>query len=210
MLKYPKIQTVYKRDPDTKYKTLLEGQYSEPEFEYLANLPWLFTEKVDGTNVRVHWDGHSVRFGGRTNNAQLPAFMLERLMELFPAAKMEKQFDGEVTLFGEGYGARIQKGGGNYKSDGVDLVLFDVYCGMWLRRNSVVEIGDSLGIGVVPIIASGPLSKAVDMAREGFESQWGPFPAEGLVMRPEVDLLNRRGERVITKIKHKDFLEVEE
>ena len=33
---YPKIHTVFKRDPATKHKTLLEGEYSLPEFAYLA------------------------------------------------------------------------------------------------------------------------------------------------------------------------------
>ena len=50
---YHKIQTVWLRDPDNRYKTLLEGQWATPEFEYLANNEWTFTEKVDGTNVRV-------------------------------------------------------------------------------------------------------------------------------------------------------------
>lgn len=206
MMKYPKIQTVFKRDPATKHKTLLEGEFSEPEFEYLANNTWVFTEKVDGTNIRVHWDGERVRFGGRTDNAQIPAFLYERLEELFPPEKMARQFDDEVTLFGEGYGAKIQKGGGKYKPDGVDFVLFDGNCGeMWLRRNSLHEISLSLGIALVPIVGFGPLDAAVERAREGFKSNWGDFPAEGLVMRPKMELLNRRYERIITKVKTKDF-----
>ena len=50
MKEYHKIQTVFKRDPETNHRTLLEGQYSMPEFEYLANNQWVFTEKIDGTN----------------------------------------------------------------------------------------------------------------------------------------------------------------
>ena len=38
---YHKIQTVYKRDPMTNYKTLLDGEFSLPEFEYLANNDWV-------------------------------------------------------------------------------------------------------------------------------------------------------------------------
>jgi hypothetical protein len=33
---YHKIQTVYFRDPKNNMKTLLEGEWSKPEFEYLA------------------------------------------------------------------------------------------------------------------------------------------------------------------------------
>lgn len=37
MREYPKIQTVFKRDPTTNMKTLLDGDWSLPEFGYLAN-----------------------------------------------------------------------------------------------------------------------------------------------------------------------------
>lgn len=43
------------------------------------------------------------------------------------------------------------------------------------------------------------------MARLGFKSTWGDFQAEGIVARPSVELKNRAGERIITKIKCKDF-----
>lgn len=66
MKEYHKINTIFKRDPETRNKTLLEGQYSVPEFEYLANNKWIFTEKIDGTNIRVMWDGKKVTFGGKT------------------------------------------------------------------------------------------------------------------------------------------------
>ncbi|MBU1082564.1 MAG: hypothetical protein KKB59_18905, partial [Spirochaetes bacterium] len=49
MQKYHKIQTVFKRDPETKFKTLLIGDFALPEFEYLKNNLWVYTEKVDGT-----------------------------------------------------------------------------------------------------------------------------------------------------------------
>ena len=48
---YHKIQSVFKRDPATNHKRFLMGEYSLPEFEYLANNEWVATEKIDGTNV---------------------------------------------------------------------------------------------------------------------------------------------------------------
>ena len=48
MKEYHKIQTVYLRDPETKFRILLEGQYATPELEYLAQNKWTWTEKVDG------------------------------------------------------------------------------------------------------------------------------------------------------------------
>lgn len=79
MNEYPKIQTVFKRDLATKYKTLLEGNYSLPEFEYLKNNKWIFTEKVDGTNIRVCFRDGKVVFYGRTDSAQIPAPLIKRL-----------------------------------------------------------------------------------------------------------------------------------
>ena len=53
MKEYHKIHTVFKRDPANKYRTLLMGEYSHPEFAYLRYNDWVFTEKVDGTNIRI-------------------------------------------------------------------------------------------------------------------------------------------------------------
>ena len=69
MKEYHKIQTVYLRDPETKYKTLLVGQYAKPEFAYLANNEWVFTEKVDGTNIRIGLVDGEYRVGGKTDGS---------------------------------------------------------------------------------------------------------------------------------------------
>ena len=204
MLEYHKIQTVYKRDPATKHKTVLVGEYSLPEFAYLADCEWMFTEKVDGTNIRIGWDGTSVTFGGRTDNAQIPAFLVQRLMELFTATTMAQL--APMTLYGEGYGAKIQKGGGNYIPDGQSFILFDVMIGgNYLERHNVEDIAAQLEIDVVPILGNGTLLEAVEFAQEGFLSVVGTQKAEGIVMRPKVELRTRVGHRVIAKIKHKDF-----
>ncbi len=83
MREYHKIQTVFKRNPETKFKTLLEGEYSLPELEYLKDNIWVFTEKVDGTNIRIMYDGKTIVFGGKTDNAQIPSFLITALQEMF-------------------------------------------------------------------------------------------------------------------------------
>lgn len=204
MSEYHKIQTVFKRDPETKYKTLLDGEYALPEFEYLADNRWLFTEKVDGTNIRAIWDGESLSFAGRTDRAQIPPFLLEAL-EGELTEGLWADFDGPAVLYGEGYGPKIQKGGGNYR-DTPGFVLFDVNVGgWWLERQSVEDIARKFEIDVVPVIGGGNLAAMVDLARGGFKSQWGDFMAEGIVARPSTELRTRSGHRVITKIKCKDF-----
>ena len=208
MKEYHKIVTVFERDPETRFKTLLDGKFADPAFEFLRNNQWGWTEKVDGTNIRVMWDGSRVTFGGKTDAAQIYAPLIERLQTLFYAGAMERFFgtEGNVCLYGEGFGAKIQKGGGNYKSDGVDFVLFDVRIGdVWLERSNVGDIAQKLGIEQVPLIGVGTLDRAIRHTRDGFNSVWGSFKAEGLVMRPLVELKDRLGHRIITKIKHKDF-----
>ena len=111
-----------------------------------------------------------------------------------------------MTLYGEGYGARIQKGGGNYVPDGVDFILFDVrIMKLWLQRSNVEDIAAKLEIVTVPVVGKGTLFEATDIARNGFQSLIGTQSAEGLVMKPVVDLYDCRGHRIIAKIKHKDF-----
>ena len=204
MQEYVKINTIWKRDERGK---IVEGDYAMPEFEFLKDCEWAWTEKVDGTNIRVGWDGETVTFGGRTDNAQIPAHLVNALREMFPAEKFAV-FDGPVTLYGEGYGAKIQKGGGNYRPD-QSFVLFDVQVGgWWLRRFDVESVARTVGIDVVPFVGYGSLGWGIDIVQRGLVSQWGEFAAEGLVGRPAVELFNRRGDRIITKIKARDFTAV--
>lgn len=216
MIEYHKIQSVYLRDPANRHKTFLDGQWSLPEFGYLASNEWHWTEKVDGTNIRVHWDGEKVTFGGRTADAQIPAFLVQRLIELFPVSNFQAHFPHkeengtkevlDVMLYGEGYGAKIQKVGGNYNPTGVDFVLFDVQIGgVYLERANVEDVASEMGLRFVPIVGTGTLHDAIAKTKAGFDSTWGPFKAEGLVMRPATELFTRRGHRLITKVKCRDF-----
>jgi len=207
MNEYHKIQTVYKRDMGNNAKTLLEGQYSLPEFEYLADNLWIWTEKVDGTNIRVMQKDGVLTFGGKTDNASIPAQLVTRLNERFLplSANMIGMFGCDVCLYGEGYGAKIQSGG-NYRSD-QDFVLFDVKIGqLWLQRADVESIASKLGLDIVPIVGHGTLLEMVANAKAGIKSTWGDFQAEGYVARPAIELKTRSGERIITKIKCKDFI----
>ena len=208
MNEYHKIQTVFKRDMQKNGKTLLEGQWTLPEFEYLAGNKWVFTEKVDGTNIRVMFKDGAVTFGGKTDNAQIPANLVARLNDRFlpMAAQLQEVFGCDACLYGEGYGAKIQKGGGNYRPD-QDFVLFDVRVGdFWLQRADVEDVAVKLGIDVVPIIGEGTLHDAIAQAKAGIGSTWGAFQAEGIVARPKTEMNTRNGHRIITKIKCRDFV----
>lgn len=202
-MEYPKIQTLWFRHPGGK-RYLIENEWAKPEFQTLADLQWLWTEKVDGTNIRVIYNHEkkSIHFAGRTDRAQLLPQLERRLKEIFPVEKF-KQFDTSLILFGEGYGEKIQKGG-KYIS-GQDFVLFDVFFNRFVTFYEVTIIASKLGIKHVPIIGSGSLYNAVGFVRRKFESSWGDFDAEGIVCRLPVELQNGKGERVMTKIKLRDF-----
>lgn len=205
MSEYHKINTIYKRDPASK--AILDGEWSLPEFAFLAGNQWVFTEKVDGTNIRIVSNGGRVSFAGRTDDAQLPPRLLARLGERFGATsdRLCEVFPDGAVMYGEGYGAKIQKVGHNYRAD-QDFVLFDVRVGSWwLQRSDVEDVAHKLGVDVVPVIGRGTLHDAINLARTGIMSTWGDFEAEGIVARPSVELMTRAGNRVIAKIKCRDF-----
>lgn len=207
MEKYHKIETVFERNPETK--KLKEGWYRNEAVEFLKDDIWMFTEKIDGTNIRIHWDGHKVEFAGRTDNAQIPSHLANRLMELFGGDVNEQLFEQkfgetEVILFGEGYGVKIQNGG-NYRPD-VDFILFDVkICGNYQDRESVEDIAKYFNIDVVPIVMAGTLEEGIEFVKSHPKSTFGTADMEGVVGTPYVPLQDRCGNRIIVKIKYKDF-----
>ena len=212
MTKYTKIETIYNRDTEGT-KKLIEGSYRNEAVEFLKDNTWEFTEKIDGTNIGIVWDGHRVTYQGRTERAQIPAHLMNRLIEMFGGETSEELFEQKfretpVILFGEGYGPKIQKGGGNYRSD-VSFILFDVFfpnSGVWLKREGIEDVAHTFGIDAVPIVLTGTLKDAVDFVRSHPKSTIGTADMEGVVGKPKVDLLDRMGRRIIVKVKCRDFV----
>ena len=206
MREYQKINTIFKRDMENK-KKLLKGQWSTPEFEYLKDAKWEFTEKVDGTNIRVYLAESTIAFGGRTNKADIPPALVNSLSKRFNSKFLTKVDTKQpITLYGEGYGPKIQQGE-KYRSN-PEFVLFDVKIGdWWLEPEKVREFADSLDIHVVPVVGYGTLYDACTIVQRELLSRWGNFEAEGIVARPVVQLFDRYGERIIAKIKARDFRE---
>lgn len=221
---YHKIHTVFKRDDRG---VILPGEFSREEFGYLADLDWRWTEKVDGTNIRLHWDttvADVVSLGGRTDRAQIPVHIIDAVRPHLDVELWEKAFpdaDGPVTVYGEGYGPKIQKGGGNYRDD-VGLIVFDVRVGRWwLKPDDVDDVAAALGLTTVPDVADMSLRVMTDYVQHaatrgvGLQSavavSHGKMfnDAEGVVGTPRVGLLNRGGNRIVVKLKVKDFQDLE-
>lgn len=206
-MEYTKIPNIFKRDPQTK--KLVEGIYSTQELAFLKNCMWETTEKVDGTNIRVEWDGYRVSFKGRTDKAQIPSHLLKKLESLFGGEDNEEIFEEtfgkkHVILFGEGYGEKIQKGGELYGP--VDFILFDVWVeGLWLRITDMYDITDKFGIKTVPFLGYKTLKEAVNFVKSQPHSYLKENTMEGIVAKPAVGVLSRTGERIIVKINCRDF-----
>lgn len=209
-MEYHKIKTIFARDVQGT-KKLMEGVYNDKTIEFLKDSTWEMTEKIDGTNIRVVWDGHRVSFGGRTESAQIPAHLVNKLNSLFGTPEAEELFEQKfgamtVTLFGEGYGEKINSGG-NYISNGCDFILFDVFInGNFQPRSSVEDVAAAFGIKVVPIVLTGTLQQGVDFVKGAPKSTIGTANMEGVVARPKQELRDRAGNRIIVKIKVKDFI----
>lgn len=213
MKEYHKIEGLWKRDPETK--KLIPGAYRNDAVGFLADFPWRFTEKVDGTNIRVVWDGHKVTFWGRTDNANIPTTLLRKLEELFGGDVNEQIFEEhfgnkQVVLYGEGYGAKIQKGGGLYRKDN-GFILFDVEIdGKMLAYEKLNGIALYFGIPVVPTVMIGKIIDAVEFVKgrpQSFVSE-EPREMEGLVGKPLIDLYDAAGNRLVVKVKVRDMEEL--
>ena len=237
MTEYSKIETLYERDEMThrlKPELILKNRV------YGIVNPWVWTEKIDGTNIRVIWRrwvaqcGHSVgsrndafcsqcgsavgdlsdkgnlSFGGKTDNAQIHADLVKWLYAHITPASLAAAFPedvGEAVVYGEGYGPGIQKGGGLY-ADEKKLIVFDVKVGdWWLSGENMRDVTRKLGLGAVPLLGEMTLADATEKVRAGFPSllNGGKVQAEGMVGRPCEALFDKKGSRLIVKLKTKDF-----
>ena len=214
MSEYHKIETLYERDEKT-FK-VRPGVLKNRTYSLLKS--WHWTEKVDGTNIRCIWNPSweygkdRLTFGGKTDNAQIHADLIKWLYEHVTNDALRSAFpdaEGEVVIYGEGYGAGIQKGGGDY-SPVKKLIVFDVLIGgkWWVNYENVTDIASKLGLDVVPSFGEATIEDATELVRAGFKSRCAVNrnkDAEGLVGRPLETLFDKKGHRLITKLKTKDF-----
>jgi len=213
-LTYPKIQTIWKRDPEKKY-CIIPGDYSLEEFKSICR--WSISEKINGTNIRIIYEPgipintpeDGVEFRGKTDNAQIPPILLSHLQKTFIREKLDKAFSNTpVILFGEGFGKKIQKGG-RYLLNSNSFALFDVYVnGWWLTVEDVYSIAKTLNISSPPHLGIMNTDDAVSLVKNGFLSKIaedGSLPAEGIVAKSYPLMLSRGKERIVWKLKVKDY-----
>lgn len=233
MRPYPKIETLFGRDPDTHLVN--PEDLRMPVVRSIGR--WVVTEKIDGTNIRISYakGDEKVRFGGRTDNALLHGDLIDYILSTFTKERFEECFKEDtqpgtgLTLYGEGYGAGIQKGG--YYRPTKAVILFDAAfhvrptvegienplaggpSGWWWQPDSVVtDLAEKFGVERVPILGEMNLDEIIDLVRVGIPSRVAPPDAhgyihwaEGVVARPIEPLFDARGRRLIIKLKGGDF-----
>ncbi len=208
MYKYPKIETLFKRDE--KFK--ITNEIRLPEFENIKR--WLITEKIDGTNMRIIYTEDKLLIRGKTDKASIPTFLLEALQGIFTIEKVKAILDNPIEqglcLYGEGYGAKIQKGGGDYNK-GNSFRLFDVWIdGWWLNQKDIIESAKMLDIKTVPVLGIMTIKEIVELVKEGFssvvaEEEGTKRKAEGIVAKSNPLVLFRNHNPLKFKLKASDY-----
>lgn len=205
MKEYQKIETLYTFDSEIKR---FRKEFYNPIVEYLKDCKWFGTEKIDGTNIRILWNGHSFEFGGRTDNAEIPKAVMKILTDNFNydmEVLFEQKFGNkEVMLFMEAFAGKIQNGTYQGSEDiiGFDIMIGDVY----LDKAVSKQIFEELGLKFVPVLEFNNLQECIDYVYHNTQSIIQPqSKIEGLVCYPAFRLYDHQGKRIIVKIKNKDL-----
>lgn len=241
-MKYQKINSLFKRDENnliipTEFCQDEFGYLKDLKWECTEKIdgtnmrviitPIYNQTYIENANAFVDsFAGFKIEIKGKSDEAIVPKHLMAKMQEIFTKGKIYDAFaehyilnDGNfeknlnpIILYGEGYGVKIQKGG-NYISNGVDFILFDIKIGdMWLQRYSCEEIAKSLNIKIVPFVGLMTIPEAIEYVKKGFISNISEnrnYLAEGLVLKTPLGLMDRRGNRLIAKIKYKDFQDLE-
>ena len=216
MSKYHKINGVFKRYqkgdeiPEGKSKgDFIFNEWADESFYHLKDNVWVWKEKVDGMNCRIIIDPetNNITLKGKSDNAQIPTLLQKWFDEWKDKNKdaLLKNFPDGVIFYGEGVGPKIQKGKHGFTD--YEIILFDVLIdGMWLKHENVEKIANDINLKVVSVIYERTLSEMIkNMTSMKSKSLFGDFQMEGFVGTPLGNFRDRRGNRIITKLKFVDF-----
>lgn len=192
--------------------SLIIGDYAEPEFGNIKK--WHVEEKVNGVNIRITYKDGNISIEGRSDDSQLPPTLLNYLRDTFYESLLHKVFPCQenspypsVILYGEGYGHKIQKSGGNYRKD-VGFILFDALIDKWwLERPNVADIANKLNVPSCPSLGIMTEDEIVEFVKSKPLSRCSVTPQvmEGVVCRSEPLVLFREGIPIMWKLKCKEF-----
>lgn len=206
---YHKIKAPFKRSDDGKM--VVTSVFQSKTLEQLKNINWLGTEKIDGTNTAIYWNGHEFSVHGHSEKSQFSLDAIALLDSIWKTDAMEEkveEFFGETEaiFYGETYGGKIGAHGKDYGE--LRFILFDIYfpnTNHYFDFENVRSIGEKLGLNVVKIVAEGTIGELVKVVQTHPTSFESPdMKIEGVVARPAYELLDSNGHRLISKIKWDD------
>lgn len=217
MIEYPKIDNMYKRNPDRKSELLI-GQFTRPEFSAIN--AWDASEKIDGMNVQMKFHSvfnNSFDINGRTDNTQFSLLQEEFLLDYGDDIRgrvghIINSFDlDSLTIYGELYGPKIQAGG-NY-SQSLGFRAFDMLVNdkVWLAPDDVRKNAEAMNVEMVPSLGIMTTDDLFLMVAGGFKSTFSDneeYDAEGVIAKVPWNLYDQRGRRVMFKLKTKDLRHV--
>ena len=230
-MKFPKINTLWKRDPELTVKkkgVIMPGYFSEEVFKSVKY--WTATEKIDGENIRIFIDfipgnlNHPTIWIGSRNDTDTPNINKDLIRHintrLTEDALLRAFTKGSFSIgncprhamiFGEGFGGDI-KHGHNYR-DSPEFIIFNVVIDGWfLEYNNVADISRKLNLQSVPIIGKNMSTEdIVDYVKGQPKSIVAnkPYIMEGVVATSSPLLLTRKGYPLRFKLKTKDFRDLD-
>ncbi len=222
-MQYPKINTFFKRvqeGPD-KGKIILD---SISKNEFLVPCEWIVSEKLNGTNTRIILSEKGIEIKGKTDKAQFNPIVLRGIGEILKHITQDKidsllkLYEAEkIILYGETIGELVQGKEWKYNLNGredVDLYIFDVYVmrengkGFWLEIHQIKMVTNELGLKKVPEYGFGTIPEIKRRVKDGLVSLVDhKTRAEGVVAKTLVTVYDERGNRIMWKLKTKDFEE---
>lgn len=119
-----------------------------------------------------------------------------------------------VTIYGEYYGKKVGPGG-NYDPNGNHFAVFDICIqGWYVLIGMLTEMCNNLGLNMAPYFGQRTLAEAETIVARGFKTMVPDaankdYIEEGLVCRPTFPICDARGNRVIVKVKYKDYAELQ-
>jgi len=175
------------------------------------------SEKVHGTSCHITWKDGQLSFfaGGCKHDAFVALFDQVALAAKFTEAGLR-----ECTVFGEGYGGKMQAMSATYGKE-LRFVVFEVRMGehCWLSVDKAEAWANILGLEFVPYARISTDIAALDAERDkpsemafrrGCAIREDPTTwkiREGVVLRPLIEVRKNNNERVIAKHKREEFSE---
>ena len=174
-------------------------------------------EKIHGTSAHLLWDENQVKpFGGGINH---PAFLaifdgvnaptIDAIKQKF----IEEYGAMKVCIYGEAYGGNCQNMSAVYGTR-LRFIVFDVKVdGNWLPVPTAHRVASKFGLEFVDYELVDSTVEALDVQRlrdsvQAIRNGCGPgHIREGIVIRPEIEVQDHNGNRVIAKHKNEKYEE---